>query len=75
MVEGTRLLRWSGASNGIGSHRIALEMARVSQIAEPALPFRFARLRHSSGSFWDDRGDPSWAPMCRARGCVLAEGG
>ena|SRR5208282_439880 len=42
----TRLLRWSGASDGIGSHRIGLEKARVSQNGEPSHRIGFARLRH-----------------------------
>ncbi len=48
---GTRLLRWSGASNGIGSHHIASENAGVSQIGEPSHRIGFARVRHKKTLF------------------------
>ena len=51
MIEGTRLLRWSGESYRIGSHRIGSEKASVSQIEEPSRQFGFAWIRHSRDTF------------------------
>jgi len=51
---GTRLLRWSGGSYGIGPHRIVSEKAGVSQIEEPSHRIGFARLRHKKTHFSDD---------------------
>jgi hypothetical protein len=63
VVEGTRLLRWSGASNGIGSHRLASVKAGVSQIAERPHRIGFARLRHKKTLCSDERGDASGLPF------------